>query len=190
MVGSCPALTKARCSQFGYWSSHKGGYLDLADMARLQGFAAHQVSQTYIIIGILKVNHTCVIESDLIPPGSLASGWPDGGAICRVLGQCSDAHSCEAHPATCLGCSQALACGCTALLEGLKPRSSMTLSLMTCQKNSCGMFPTPVGTRSTHFPTYCGALPLIDIDCIAWFAVILRGSTPACHWPKRSPTDR
>ena len=85
--------------------------------------------QTCIIIEILKVNHTCVIESDLIPPGSLASGWPDGGAICRVLGQCSDAHSCEAHPATCLGCSQALACGCTALLEGLKPRSSMTFPI-------------------------------------------------------------
>ena len=44
MVGSCPALTKARCSQFGYWSTYKGGYLDLGDMARLQGFASNQVS--------------------------------------------------------------------------------------------------------------------------------------------------
>ena len=37
--GICPTLTKTRSAGFGYWASTKGGYLDLDEMAALQGFA-------------------------------------------------------------------------------------------------------------------------------------------------------
>ena len=38
--GESPAITHTRASQFGYWSSVKGGPLSLDDMGALQGFTA------------------------------------------------------------------------------------------------------------------------------------------------------
>ena len=37
-VGECPTITKTRASGFGYWCSTKGGPLDVAELAMLQGF--------------------------------------------------------------------------------------------------------------------------------------------------------
>ena len=43
MVGVCPTLTRSRCSQFGYWSTIKGGRLDTNEMALLMGFRRSEV---------------------------------------------------------------------------------------------------------------------------------------------------
>ena len=37
-IDASPCLTRSRASQFGYWCSTKGGFLDTRDMSLLQGF--------------------------------------------------------------------------------------------------------------------------------------------------------
>jgi hypothetical protein len=43
-LDACPCITRTRAAQRGYWCSTKGGYLDAAELSKLQGFRCDEVA--------------------------------------------------------------------------------------------------------------------------------------------------